>query len=62
MNHKVTLFLLAAAALICSNLAEAQQPKKISRIGLLLTGDPTSRLLKNSWFGKFFHSENHRVC
>jgi len=42
MNHKVTLFLLAAAALICSNLAEAQPPKKISRIGLLLTGDPTS--------------------
>src|SRR5215472_4933537 len=24
--------------------------------------DDTSRLLKNSWFGKFFHSENHRVC
>ena len=39
MNHKVTLFLLAASALVCSNLAEAQQPKKVSRIGYLSTTD-----------------------
>src|SRR5215510_5059086 len=40
MNHKVTLFLLvAASALICSNLAEAQQPKKIPLIGYLSAAD-----------------------
>src|SRR5262245_18331284 len=35
MNHKVILFLFAGSALICSNLAEAQQPKKLPRIGYL---------------------------
>jgi putative ABC transport system substrate-binding protein len=39
MNHKVTLFLLAASALICSSLAEAQQPKKVPRIGYLSNTD-----------------------
>ena len=34
MNDKVILFLFAASALICSNLAEAQQPKKVPRIGV----------------------------
>src|SRR5215813_8096897 len=42
MNHKVTLFLLAASALICSNLAEAQQPKKVSRLGYLSSLDPAT--------------------
>ena len=40
MNHKVILFLLAASALICSNLTEAQQPKKVPRIGYLSVRDP----------------------
>src|SRR5262245_15287244 len=40
MNHKVILFLLAASALICSNLAEAQQAKKVPRIGYLSVRDP----------------------
>jgi putative tryptophan/tyrosine transport system substrate-binding protein len=35
MNHKGILFLIAASALICSNLAEAQQAKKVFRIGYL---------------------------
>jgi ABC-type uncharacterized transport system substrate-binding protein len=39
MNHKVILFLIAASALICSNLAEAQQPKKVPRIGYLSSQD-----------------------
>ena len=42
MNHKVTLFLLAASVLICFHPAEAQQPKKIPRIGYLSNGDPTT--------------------
>jgi putative tryptophan/tyrosine transport system substrate-binding protein len=42
MNHKVILFLLAASVLICFHLAEAQQPKKVPRIGYLSTGDPAS--------------------
>jgi putative tryptophan/tyrosine transport system substrate-binding protein len=33
MNHKVILFLLAASILTCFQLAQAQQPKKIPRIG-----------------------------
>jgi len=41
MNHKVVLFLLIASALICSNLAEAQQPKKVPRIGYLSNIDPS---------------------
>jgi ABC-type uncharacterized transport system substrate-binding protein len=41
MNHKVILFLLAALVLNCSHLAEAQQPKKIPRIGYVsVSGDP----------------------
>ena len=35
MNHKVILSLLAASVLICFLLAEAQQPKKVARIGYL---------------------------
>jgi putative ABC transport system substrate-binding protein len=35
MNRKVILFLLAASVLICFHLAEAQQPKKVPRIGYL---------------------------
>src|SRR5215510_10739420 len=42
MNHKVILFLLAASALICSNLTEAQQPKKVPRIGYLSSTDAAS--------------------
>src|SRR5262245_27390199 len=43
MNHKVALFLLLTASILITFLPiEAQQPKKISRIGLLLMGNPTS--------------------
>jgi len=38
MNHKVILLLLAASALICSNLTEAQQQGKIFSIGFLDNG------------------------
>ena len=40
MNYKVILFLFAASALICANLAEAQQPKKVPRIGYLSAFKP----------------------
>jgi ABC-type uncharacterized transport system substrate-binding protein len=39
MNHKVIPFLLAASILIFSNLAQAQQPKKVFRIGYLSSLD-----------------------
>src|SRR5215813_12334571 len=42
MNHKVILFLFAASALICANLDEAQQPKKVPRIGYLSSSDPAT--------------------
>src|SRR5262245_9181743 len=42
MNHKVMLFLLAASAPICSNLTEAQQPKKVPRVGYLTALDPAT--------------------
>ena len=42
MNHKVILFLFAASVLIFSNLSEAQQPKKIPRIGYLSNSDPVT--------------------
>ena len=42
MNHKVILFLFAVSALIGSNPAEAQQPKKVPRIGYLSSVDPAS--------------------
>ena len=38
MNHKVVLFLLATSVLICSHLAQAQQPAKIFGIGFLTGG------------------------
>jgi putative tryptophan/tyrosine transport system substrate-binding protein len=38
VNHKGTLFLLAASVLICFHLAEAQQAKKIPKIGWLTGG------------------------
>jgi hypothetical protein len=39
MNQKVILSLLAASVLICFQLAEAQQPKKVPRIGYLSPSD-----------------------
>ena len=39
MNHKVNLFLLAASVLICFHTSEAQQPKKVPRIGYLSNTD-----------------------
>jgi putative tryptophan/tyrosine transport system substrate-binding protein len=42
MNHKVILFLLAASVLICFNLAEAQQDKKVPRIGFLSATSPSA--------------------
>jgi len=35
MNHKVILFLLATSVLICFHIAQAQQVKKVPRIGYL---------------------------
>src|SRR5262245_11772681 len=40
MNHKVILFLLAASTLISFLRVEAQQPKKVFRIGYLSSLDP----------------------
>jgi len=42
MNHKVILLLLAASVLICFNLAEAQQDKKVPRIGFLSATSPSA--------------------
>jgi hypothetical protein len=39
MNHKLILFLLAASVLNCFHLAEAQQPRKVHRIGYLSSSD-----------------------
>jgi putative tryptophan/tyrosine transport system substrate-binding protein len=39
MNHKVIPFLLVASILICVHLVEAQQPKKVPRIGYLAGSD-----------------------
>jgi putative tryptophan/tyrosine transport system substrate-binding protein len=39
MNHKVVLFLLAASVLISLHRTEAQQPKKVPRIGYLAGGN-----------------------
>jgi len=40
MKKKVTLVMLAALILACFQLADAQQPKKVSRIGYLSSRDP----------------------
>src|SRR5262249_61671886 len=50
MNHKVILFLIAASALICANLAAAQQPKKLPRIGYLSPSDPGSESTRSDRF------------
>jgi putative ABC transport system substrate-binding protein len=50
MNHKVILFLIAASALICANLAEAQQPKKLPRRGYLSPSDPGSESTRSDRF------------
>jgi len=50
MNHKVILFLIAASALICANLAEAQQPKRLPRIGYLSPSDPGSESTRSDRF------------
>ena len=42
MNHKIILFLLFASALIRSNLVEAQQPKKVTRICYLGAADAST--------------------
>src|SRR5262245_48554766 len=42
MKTKTVICLVAAALLSTASFADAQQPKKISRIGLLLMGNPTS--------------------
>ena len=42
MSHKVILFLLTAPVLICFHLAEAQQPKKVPRIGYFSNVNPAS--------------------
>jgi ABC-type uncharacterized transport system substrate-binding protein len=47
MNHKVILSLLAASVLICFHPAEAQQPKKVPRIGYLVSADAASGSARN---------------
>ena len=42
MKKKVTLVMLAALILACFQLAEAQQPKKVPRIGYLSSFDPAT--------------------
>jgi putative tryptophan/tyrosine transport system substrate-binding protein len=42
MNKKIVASLLATLNLFCIHLADAQQPKKVPRIGYLLAGDPAS--------------------
>src|SRR5262249_34045222 len=42
MNHKWILFLLATSVLICSHLAQAQQPPKIFRMVFLPGGGQDS--------------------
>ena len=51
MKKKVTLVMLAALILACFQLAEAQQPKKVSRIGYLAAGDPLVSLPVPRHFG-----------
>jgi putative ABC transport system substrate-binding protein len=50
MNHKVLPFLLAVSILICVHLAEAQQPKKIPRIGYLSGVDPARESARSETF------------
>ena len=47
MNHEVILFLRAVSILICVHLAEAQQPKKVPRIGYLSSQDPASESIRS---------------
>jgi putative tryptophan/tyrosine transport system substrate-binding protein len=42
MKTKILFYALPAIILVISHIAEAQQAKKVPRIGYLLTGDPTS--------------------
>jgi len=42
MIKKILVYLLATFFLTTASLAQAQQPKKVSRIGYLSAGDPTS--------------------
>jgi putative ABC transport system substrate-binding protein len=50
MKYKFILFLLAASVLICSHLTEAQQPKKVPRIGYLSGTDPTTDSIRSEPF------------
>ena len=50
MNQKVILSLLAASVLICFQLAEAQQPKKVPRIGYLSQLDPAGESARSEPF------------
>jgi hypothetical protein len=42
MNKKIVVAFLATLSLFCIHLAQAQQPKKVPRIGYLVGGDPTT--------------------
>lgn len=50
MNPKLFLWLLTAILLISINLAEAQQQKKISRIGVLDFATPEVTSIRNEAF------------
>jgi putative ABC transport system substrate-binding protein len=40
MNKKIVVSFLATLSLFCIHLAQAQQPKKVPRIGYLSSADP----------------------
>jgi ABC-type uncharacterized transport system substrate-binding protein len=42
MNKKIVVSFLVTLSLFCIHVAQAQQPKKVPRIGYLLAGDPAS--------------------
>src|ERR671925_2450617 len=46
MSNKIILTMLATAMLAFVNLSEAQQPKKIARIGYLSLNDPASESIR----------------
>jgi putative tryptophan/tyrosine transport system substrate-binding protein len=50
VNRKGILFLLAASVRICLQQAQAQQPKKVPKIGYLSTTDPATESIRSEPF------------
>jgi putative ABC transport system substrate-binding protein len=55
MNKKIALSLLAAFLLTTVSLAEAQQPKKVPRIGVLISGSPSGAARRIQAFQQGLH-------